>query len=450
MARRRFRNSQRHEPQTERSFQEFFLSTPAPQISRIELLRLIRGGEDTYLELKVQLSNPERIAQGICALANTGGGYMVFGVDDQLRVRGLDDLQSVEQELVHICRQEIVPPLVPFIGGYSFDNGRTILALEVKARQRPYRTRDGRYYIRIGAEKREATTAELSALIDDARPLTYESLPAIGATVNDVDDEALWSFIARVEGEAADTFRGKGDAEYATTGEALEALTLATGNRERHEQLAPTVAGLLLFGRSERVAELLPRAAVTLTRYEGETIQTRIVEQGHVRGNLQMLHREALRFVERYADLWDERPARRNRNDDADAALQEPVRPRANYSRRVITEALTNALAHRDLAIRERPTQIHIFESSIEISNARRSAGFSDHAARAIRFGIPQRINPQLAAVLTNPAYGIELPKNEGTLRGLPMILREAHEWSRRRAEIYLDNDKFRLKIHGF
>ena len=79
MARRRFRSNQRHEPTTERSFQEYILSTPAPQTSRTELLRLIRGGEDTYLELKVKLSNSERIAQGIVALANTGGGVIVFG-----------------------------------------------------------------------------------------------------------------------------------------------------------------------------------------------------------------------------------------------------------------------------------------------------------------------------------------------------------------------------------
>lgn len=458
MARRKYhRSNQRHEPQTERSFQELFFNTPVPQITRTELLRLVRGGEDTYLELKVQLSNAEKITQGICALANTGGGFMVFGVDDQLRVRGLDDLQSVQQELVHICREEIIPPLVPFIGCYSLDNGRSILALEIKARQRPYRTRDGRFYLRIGAEKREATPAELSALIDDARPLSYEELPAVGAVIDDVDEEALWGFVARVEGEGADNFRGnfKGnsngrrDAEYATTAEVLESLLLATSDRERHEQIAPTVAGLLLFGRSERVGTILPRAEVTLTRYEGESVQTRVVEQGHIRGNLRMLYRETLRFVERYTDLWDARPARRRAGEEVLTAVESPVRPRANYPRRAIVEALTNALVHRDLAVRERPTQINIFESSMEISNARRSNGFGDRAARAIRFGIPQRINPQLAAVFTNPAYGVGLPPDESDLRGVPMILREAQAWSRRQAEIYLDNDRFRLKIYG-
>src|SRR6266542_2778610 len=99
MARRRFRSNQRHEPSTERSFQEYYLSTPAPQTSRTELLRLIRGGEDTFLELKVKLSNSERIAQEIVALANTGGGVIVFGVNDQMRIEGVDNPETVQEEL---------------------------------------------------------------------------------------------------------------------------------------------------------------------------------------------------------------------------------------------------------------------------------------------------------------------------------------------------------------
>src|SRR4028119_891164 len=100
MPRKKFRYNQRLEPTTERSFQEYLTNQPAPQTTRTELLRLIRGGEDTYLELKVKLSNPEKIAQEIVALANTGGGVMVFGVSDQLRVEGVDDAEDVRDEVV--------------------------------------------------------------------------------------------------------------------------------------------------------------------------------------------------------------------------------------------------------------------------------------------------------------------------------------------------------------
>src|SRR5215218_2568946 len=122
MPRRKFRHTTRFDPTTDRSHQEYILNQPAQVTTRTELLRLIRGGEDTYLELKVKLSNSERIAQGIVALANTGGGVIVFGVNDQLRVEGLDHPEEVQDELVRICHEEIAPPLIPFIDRLAFDN----------------------------------------------------------------------------------------------------------------------------------------------------------------------------------------------------------------------------------------------------------------------------------------------------------------------------------------
>src|SRR5215471_19774186 len=185
MARKRFRSNQRNEAVTDRSFQEYLYSTAAPLTTRTELMRLVRGGEDTYLELKVKLSNSEKIAQEIVALANTGGGLIVFGVNDQLRVEGVDDPERVQEDLVRICREEVQPPLVPYIDRVALDNGRRIVALDIESKRRPYRTRDGRFYLRIGAEKREASREEISSLLDEARPIRYEDVPALGATMAD-------------------------------------------------------------------------------------------------------------------------------------------------------------------------------------------------------------------------------------------------------------------------
>src|SRR5215203_3719878 len=302
MARRRFRSNQRHEPSTERSFQEYILSTPAPQTSRTELLRLIRGGEDTFLELKVKLSNTEKIAQEIVALANTGGGVIVFGVNDQLRVEGVDDPERVQEDLVRICREEIQPPLVPFIDRIALDNGRRIVALDVDGKRRPYRTRDGRFYLRIGAEKREASREEISSLLDEARPLRYEDVPALGSTIEDIDEAHLWSYLREFEGGAFEEANVVG---YPTP-EVLERdLLLATSDGQ---DIVPTVAGLLLFGRDERVAELLPRAAVTATRFSGDTLQSTIVERIKMSGNLLTIYETLVRFVRQYCDLSEVRP----------------------------------------------------------------------------------------------------------------------------------------------
>jgi predicted HTH transcriptional regulator len=433
MARRRFRSNQRHEPTTERSFQEYILSTPAPETSRTELLRLIRGGEDTFLELKVKLSNTEKVAQEIVALANTGGGLIVFGVNDQLRVEGVEDPEKVQEELVRICREDIQPSLVPFIDRIAFDNGRRVVALDVESRRRPYRTRDGRFYIRIGAEKREASREEISALLDEARPLGIENIPVSDATLSDIDEAHLWSYLREFEGGAFEEATAVG---Y-PTGLVLERdLLMATVNGQ---DSVPTLAGLLLFGRDERVAELYPRGAVTVTRFSGDNPRAPVIERVKVNANLLTIFESLLKFITRYADLSDTRPKRNGEQVEVS-----PIPARANYQRGVVLEAITNMLSHRDLGLRDQPSRIHIFDSSLEFVNARRSVGFSPVSQRAIRYGIPQRLNPQIASVLTNNAYGLGLP-----FRGLPELLKRANNFSGRRAEIVSFNDEFRLRVYG-
>jgi ATP-dependent DNA helicase RecG len=434
MARRRFRSNQRHEPVTERSFQEYLYSSGAPQTSRTELMRMVRGGEDTYLELKVKLSNSERITQGIVALANTGGGIIVFGVNDQLRVEGVDHPEEVQDELVRICREEIAPPLVPFIDRLAFDNGRRIVALDVQGKQRPYRTRDGRFFVRIGAEKREATDDELSALLDETKPLHFENLAALGATIDDIDEAHLWSFMRGFSGGAFDEKTVK---DYPTA-EILERYLLLATNSNRG--VTPTVAALLLFGRDESVARLLPQSRVIATRFSGDTSQSPVVERVELSGNLATIYEGVLRFVSRYVDLWDGRPSL-PRTTGADDSV---VPARANYQRAAACEAIANALIHRDLALREIPTRIQIFDRAVEFVNARRNAGFAQSATRAIRFGVQQRLNPQIASIISNPAYGLTLPHG-----GLPMLLQQARSFSGRLPDIVAFNDEFRLRIHG-
>jgi len=434
MARKRFRSNQRHEPVTERSFQEYLYSTAAPQTTRTELMRLVRGGEDTFLELKVKLSNSERIAQEIVALANTGGGIIVFGVNDQMRVEGIEDGENVQDELVRICREEIVPPLLPFIDRIAFDNGRRIVALDVNGRRRPYRTRDGRFFIRLGAEKREALPEELSTLLDDSLPLLYENVQALGATIADIDEAHLWSFMRGFEGGAFDEASVK---DYPTAEILDRHLMLATNSRD---EIVPTVASLLLFGRDESVARLLPRASMIATRFGGDTAQAPVIERVELQGNLATIYESALRFISRYADLLDTRPARTNIVSTENA----PVPARADYHRGAVSEALANALTHRDLALRDITTRLHIFDRIIEIANPRRSVGFAPAALKAIRYGVPQRLNAQITALFTNPAYGLALPSG-----GLPKFLREARSFSSRLPEIVAFNDEFRLRLHG-
>lgn len=429
MARRKFRNNQRFEQQNDLSFQEYVLNQPAPQTTRSELLRLIRGGEDTFLELKVKLSNSERIAQGIVALANTAGGTMIFGVSDQLRVEGVSNPESVQEELARICREDIFPPLVPFLDMISFDNGRRIIVLDIEGKRPPYRTQDGRFYIRVGAEKREISRLELSNWLDEIRPLSFENIPLSTAVEADFDDALLWSFAKAFDDDVLVNNL------YQTADFLKKDLLLAIGNTE---DFMPTVAGVLLFGKNERVAELIPRSKITVARYSGDNGNAQIVEKQEITGNLLAIYETVLKFIERYADLHKYTPKKSKTKKNS------PIAARADYHLYAVREAVANMLMHRDLALREIPSRILIYDNSIEFINPRRTNGFVPPASRAIRYGITQRINPQIAAIFAKREYGTNIPRG-----GLPMLLKQSRLFSGKRSEIYTSNDEFKLKIYG-
>src|ERR1035437_4848026 len=428
MPRRKFRHSQRFESPDEHSFQEYLVNQPTQSTTRTELLRLIRGGEDTYLELKVKLSNSERITQGIVALANTDGGTIIFGVNDQLRIEGVTNPEWVQQELTRICRDEIVPPVVPMIDVIAFYSGKRVVALDVDGKRRPYMTRDGRFYLRFGSEKREVAREELSLWLDEIRPLGFENIPLSTVREEDFDDALLWSFAGGFEDAAPNVNL------YHTSDFLRKDLMLAVGNTD---EFSPTVAAVLLFGKNEKVAEVLPRSNVTVARFSGDNGNAQLIEAIEVKGNLLTQYETILAFIKRYVDLGKDKPKRK-----LALVTDTIVKQRGHYHFFSVSEGLINTLIHRDLALRDIRTRINIYDNEIEFVNPRRTSGFAQPSSRAIRYGITQRLNPQIAALFTRREYGINAPHG-----GLPMLLQQSHRISGRKPEIYIANDEFKLKV---
>jgi ATP-dependent DNA helicase RecG len=441
MARKRFNSSRRHAPQTERSYHEYLLSVPAPMTSRGELVRLLRGGEDTYLELKVKFSNVEKLTAEIIALANTDGGAMIFGVNDQLRIEGVDDPEDVEAQLREVCLRQIQPPVFPYINKVAFDNGRRIVVLEVDARNRPHSTLAHEFFLREGSTKRETTREELSAIYGEAPRMRFEQVPVFGARVADVDESLFWSYVRGVN-PADWGAQGKGFPTERVLGE----LGLTANYKN---EVLPTVGALLLFGLHERVVELLPHAQITLTRYGGTTAQAPAVEQQQLQGNLLRLFEGALAFVRRYADLWDAKPSRRALGEaqaeggaTPEQADEHALLSRANYHRGATVEALTNLLAHRDWGTRERRARLNVYDDAIEFINP---AQLPALPISSLRYGIAQPPNPRLKAVFTNRHYGTTPAHG-----GVPMIFEEATNFARRAPEgLAILNHEFRLKLYG-
>ncbi|MGH9765224.1 MAG: AlbA family DNA-binding domain-containing protein, partial [Blastocatellia bacterium] len=264
-------------------------------LDRNDLLNIIRGGEDTYVEFKIRLVNLDKITGEIVALANSGGGALIFGVNDQRRVEGLDDPEEVEDQLIEICRSRVKPALLPRIDKVSFDNGTRIVVLQVDDRRGPHSTLDNEYYIRIGSTKREADGNEIAQLFAGSRSAYFEDLPVSGCSIEDVDEALIWSYIRDAEGER---FR---QPEGFPTEQALADLGLGLS---RGGRIVPTLAGLMIFGRNSAIQDAIPQSRLSLTRISGSDQRSPVIEHADLFGNLASLFDRAMAFIKRYADLW--------------------------------------------------------------------------------------------------------------------------------------------------
>lgn len=455
MSRKRHNHSQRPRQHSgfagAAGYHAYQLDVPAQTTSRTELLRLLRGGEDTFLELKVRFSNAEKITAEIIALANTAGGAIIFGVNDQLRIEGVENPEDVEEQLRDICASQIQPPVFPYINKVAFDSGRRIVVLEVDAADRPHRTLDDRFYLREGAIKREATREELSGIYHELHRTGFEQVPVFRANIEtDIDESLLWSYVRAVNpGYWGETTKGYPNDTV------LREMGLAV---KIEDEWLPTVGGLLLFGLNDRVSELLPRNEILLTRFSGSPQKDRtspVVEQVRLNGNLLRQADGALSFLKQYVDLRDLRPSRKEREAESAPTIQEIfteshgqfVHSRASYHRAAIFETLANFLAHRDLSARDRQSQVNIYDDSLEFINPSQQI---ELPLSSLRYGLSFAPNPRLKAIFTNRHYGAALSA-ERAGGGLPMICAETTNFARRAPEgPSLTNNEFRLKIYGW
>jgi predicted HTH transcriptional regulator len=100
--------------------------------------RLIEEGEGFGLEFKRRISSAEKIARTIISFANTKGGTILFGVDDDGSIVGVESEKS-EAELIEIAGRDFCdPPIHPAITIVPFDGRDVIVCRIEESRVKPH------------------------------------------------------------------------------------------------------------------------------------------------------------------------------------------------------------------------------------------------------------------------------------------------------------------------
>jgi len=76
-----------------------------------DFIRLVKTGEGSYLEFKRTISSPEKVAREIAAFANTRGGILLIGVNDNKSVVGVESFYEEEMALEKALDYYCQPPV---------------------------------------------------------------------------------------------------------------------------------------------------------------------------------------------------------------------------------------------------------------------------------------------------------------------------------------------------
>lgn len=96
-----------------------------------ELQLLLEEGEGFQLEFKRKVSSPEKIARALIGFANTKGGTILFGVDDDAAIIGVES-EKAEVEMIQTAGRFFChPPIEPVIEIISY-RGKDIIAVSIE------------------------------------------------------------------------------------------------------------------------------------------------------------------------------------------------------------------------------------------------------------------------------------------------------------------------------
>lgn len=324
-----------------------------------DLANRMRLGKDGGLEFKEvrfkdrKVVGPKRadLADDLTAFANSRGGLLVLGVDDETRTATgipLGRLDAVEDFVRNVCSDSIKPPLDLEIyrrelrspsgsGIEEPSDSRLVLVVEIPRSLYVHRSPKG-YFRRIGSSKREIEHSALQRLMmlrAQSGITAFDESPIPRTGPENLDRSAAERFVS----------------EEADFDVAVRKLGLIVEDEEGFARLS--VAGVLMC--TSRPQQWLRAAYIQAVFYAGDRGDDHYqIDASDCMGPLDLQVSGAFDFV------------RRNMRIGAVKRLGREDVPQ--YGEKAVIEALVNAVAHRDYSIYGSRIRLHMFADRIELS----------------------------------------------------------------------------------
>ena len=295
-----------------------------------QIKNLILTGEGYHIEFKQTLE--KTLIEEVCAFANSSGGYILMGVADDGKVKGIDTSNRNRSKV-----QDILGKLEPKLNT-SVEVKENLIVIHVpEGHEKPYGCSRG-FFMRVGANSQKMTRNEILNFYKKEGRVCFEELINEKANFKqDFDSKAFKHFLKL--SKISRTIK------YEILLQNLDCLT---------EDKKLTNLGVLFFAKD--IDFIMNYARVDCILFRGID-KVKILNRKQYKGNIIDNIEDALAFIQKHTNteyVITGKPRREEIDDYPEPALR---------------EAIVNAVCHRDYFIREVPVSVEVFADRVEIRN---------------------------------------------------------------------------------
>lgn len=266
------------------------------------------------------------LVDAVVAFANTNGGSLYLGIEDNGSVTGLNEQHKDITQLAAYIANRTVPPVS--VKAEILDSEQPVLLIQVPKSRSIVAASNGK--IQRRRLKADGTPEnvpmypyEISTRLSELSLLDFSAQPVPGARYTDIDPlerERLRKIILAYNGEK--NLLELSDEEL---DKALQFVVTTA------DQLVPTYTGLLLLGKAEKIREYMPTAESAFIMMRGTDVTTN-----------ESFFLPLLAAIEKITDFI----SARNTSEEMEMGMFRISIP--EFDPRAVREAVVNAFVHRD------------------------------------------------------------------------------------------------------
>lgn len=311
--------------------------------------RIIPTNESLTVEFKSDLKKyPDSdIFDAVVAFANTEGGSLFLGVEDDGEITGVHESHKNPITLSAYIANNTVPPVS--IRAEIIDEEKPVLQISVpKSYSGIVATVSGKILRRrLKADGQPENTpmypSEIATRLSDLRLLDYSTLPLPEASTDDFDPLELDRMRQSIL-----SYDGEKSLLELSNEELFKALGFV---RDMNHQLMPTVLGLLMIGRADSIKRFIPTHQTSFQVLEGTNVL--------INDDFTLPILASIEKLNTYLEAW---------NPQREIEMGLFRMPAPDFDKRALREAIVNAYSHRDYTRMGR-VRISITDEGLTISN---------------------------------------------------------------------------------